>query len=402
MSFSLMSLRDFIFAPVRWWLVQVGKLLETLSPGEPAAALSCFFATPAIGGAERVHADIVAALADQKPDVYFTEPAPNTGLLPLYTRVARVIDLAPRIANRTSFYLTVGRLARRLNRTPGGVVLGAFSYFFYRMLPYLHSNVRRIDLIHNFGVRFETFSLPHVARIDRRVMINGSVAEALKQLYREHGVADSLASRISVIENAVNVPDAPPAKPEGPLRVLYVGRSTPEKRVLLVGKLAAAAKEAGLEARFTAVGDVTLPGIECVGVISDPAALRAHYQRAHVLVLTSEREGFPMAVMEAMSHGVVPLCTDVGGLISHVINDHTGTLVPAQPEDAVVGKMVDQLKRWASDPEELARLSAAAYERARTHFSMQRFAAAWRELLLPRAAIKPTDAKPALARGPAA
>ncbi len=367
-------------ALARWWLVQWGRLLELLIPGEPVSRLAFFFATPAIGGAERVHADIVAAVAEQTPDVFFTEIPPNEGLLPLYTKNARVIKLGERLRGAVGFYLTVGRMAVRLNRA-GGVVFGAFSHFFYRMLPYLGTHVRRIDLIHNFGVNFEHFSLPYVAQVDRRVMINGSVAEALKKLYREHGVAPSLDSRVLVIENAVDVPAAPPAKDAGPLRVLYVGRPTPEKRVHLIGKLAAAAKDAGLDARFAAVGDVKLADVDCVGVITDPAALRSHYEKAHVLVLTSEREGFPVAVMEAMAQGAVPLCTDVGGLISHVINDRTGTLVPAQPEEAVISAMLDQLQHWAADRSGLARLSAAAHERASTHFARPRFDAAYRELL---------------------
>lgn len=394
-----MKPRDMIYGPMRWLLVQCGKLVETLRPGPPAAKLNLFFATPAVGGAERIHARIVEVLADRKPEVFFTEPAPNRGLLQLYTAVAKVTDLSPSLGGRAGFYLTVGRLAARLNRT-GGVVMGAFSYFFYRMLPYLGPNVRCVDLLHNFGIGFEHFSLPFVPRLDRRVVITAAVAEKLQTLYADHGLPKALAARIALVENAVDVPAQMPRKNFAcPLRVLYVGRTTPEKRVYLAGRLAAACAHERMATRFIFVGDVAgalapqdARFVRRAGIVTNARKLARLYELAHVLVLTSEREGFSVAVMEGMARGVTPLCTDVGGMSSHVIDGLTGALVPAAPDDAVVAAMLERLRCWSQDKDELARLGAGAYERAAAHFSPQRFARMWREVLSPPGEPQPAPA----------
>jgi glycosyltransferase involved in cell wall biosynthesis len=48
-----------------------------------------------------------------------------------------------------------------------------------------------------------------------------------------------------------------------------------------------------------------------------------------------EREGLPRAVIEAMSQGVPPIVSDVGGLPELVVNGHCGMVVPAGNATAI-------------------------------------------------------------------
>jgi L-malate glycosyltransferase len=209
----------------------------------------CFFATPDIGGAERIHARIVAAIADAKPLVCFTEQPRNAGLLPEYERHAEVLQLAPDGRRRAREYLLEGRVAAAINKAEFPVVFGAFSHFFYQLLPRLKPHVRAVDLTHNFGIGFENFSLRHVPRLDARVVIADWFREQYGVLYDAFGL-EEYAERMRVIPNAVEVPDALADKPAGRLQVLYVGRDSPEKRVQLVGEVAARVPEA----EFTLIG----------------------------------------------------------------------------------------------------------------------------------------------------
>jgi glycosyltransferase involved in cell wall biosynthesis len=48
-----------------------------------------------------------------------------------------------------------------------------------------------------------------------------------------------------------------------------------------------------------------------------------------LFVLSSRREGFPVAILEAMSAGIPIVATDVGGVGEAILNGRTGRLVPA-------------------------------------------------------------------------
>lgn len=368
-------------------LMALGGLWGRLRGGREEASLFCFFATAEVGGAEMVHADIVGALADHSPRVYFTERRRDAGLLPRFAAHGEVRFLERWTGSPLKFYLMAGYLAARLNRTPNAVVLGAYSHFFYILLPRLKPRVRCVDLIHNFGVDFENLSLPHVPRLARRVVIHETFAEGLRSLYRKRG--EGLAERIVVIENAVDVAKEPPEKAAAlPLRVLYVGRAGPEKRVHLVAAMARRCREERIEARFTLVGDLrdAVPEAdrefcEFTGPIYDRVKLAELYRSAHVCLITSEREGFPVSIMEAMGQGAIPVCTAVGGLPGHVVSGRTGFLLPAEPPETVVSEAATALRRLAEDAELRTRLARGAWERARVHFSRARFAAAWREVL---------------------
>ena len=119
-----------------------------------------------------------------------------------------------------------------------------------------------------------------------------------------------------------------------------------------------------------------------MGEISDSRELARIYAEADVLVLTSSREGFPLVIMEAMAHGVVPVCTDVGGIPSHVKHCVNGLLLQNGSEQQVVEQLVSAITRLAEDRRELSELSRAAFAHARQHFSGADFCAAYREILL--------------------
>lgn len=369
-------------------LAPPGFIAGMLSSRWRGRSLFCFFATPGMGGAERVHAQIVAAVADRKPVVMFTEVPRDTQLLPLYTPHSEPLFLHTRRRNRAREYFNEARIATEINRARDPVVFGAFSHFFYNLLPRLDDRVYCVDLIHNFGVQFEHFSIPYAPRLDERVVLSEQIRQQLAKLYESFDYPERAARQIRVIPNGVAVPEQPPLKPEGPLEVLYVGRATPEKRVHLIGAIAAEAAKRGVDARFTLVGEVEAAMPEefrrhCrfEGVISDADTLNALYDRAHLLLLTSSREGLPMAMLEGMARGAVPLAPAVGAIPENVEPGSNGVLLDAEPEGALVSQAADAIARLAGHRGALTAMSKAAHAHVKQHCSLDAFNAAWRGVL---------------------
>lgn len=87
-----------------------------------------------------------------------------------------------------------------------------------------------------------------------------------------------------------------------------------------------------------------------------------------VYVQTARREGFGLAVLEAMAWGRPVVATAVGGLISLVRDGQTGFLVPAGDARAVAGKILDLL----GDPQRRATMGANGRALAVKEFSLRR------------------------------
>ncbi len=371
-------------------LTLVGRVIGSLWPRKTGRPLFFFFPYYQVGGAERVHADIVACVAECKPWLFFTYESKDQKLKHLFQEHARVFDLKAFAHHRFAHYICLGALSAFINRHPNPLVFGSNNVFFYQLLPHLKREVRRIDLVHAFGGGIEHVSLPFVAEIDTRVICSRKTLDDLTEQYASAGVGPSLLDRITFIDNQVTIPEEYPKKRRADrLKVLYVGRGTEEKRVHLIGAAAHRCREAGIPAEFIFVGDV----VETIaaehrdactfkGEITESNELNEVYDEADVLVLTSRYEGFPMAIMEAMAHGAVPVSTDVGGISFHVKSGMNGILIENGDEAGVVDALADTVARLAADRALLDKMARSAYEYAREHFAPSRFRRAYRRLLL--------------------
>ena len=68
------------------------------------------------------------------------------------------------------------------------------------------------------------------------------------------------------------------------------------------------------------------------------------YQKAHAVLITSKREGFPMVFMEGMVFGCVPISTNVGGIPELIKNDETGILIENNMyEDELIERFIREI-----------------------------------------------------------
>lgn len=116
----------------------------------------------------------------------------------------------------------------------------------------------------------------------------------------------------------------------------------------------------GLAGRLGIADQVRFAGFQ-----PDPYPYLASFD---VFLMTSEFEGFPIALVEAMAMGKAVVSTDVGGVAEAIGEDETGLLAPPGDEEAladhVVGLLTDDARR--------AGMAARARARARSEFTVQR------------------------------
>jgi starch synthase len=120
--------------------------------------------------------------------------------------------------------------------------------------------------------------------------------------------------------------------------------------------------------RFMAMGRPD-QRIIITGRVGD-AEVGALFRRSDLFVFPTLADTFPLVVLEAMSHGVPVLASNVGG-IPHQIDEGCGVLVRPGCADSL-SKAVSAL---AAEPGRLAAMGRSAHARVATEFTWERAAA---------------------------
>jgi glycosyltransferase involved in cell wall biosynthesis len=250
-----------------------------------------------------------------------------------------------------------------------------------------------------------------LARFTDRVICNAGAVR--RDLVERVGLSPS---RVVVVRNGVDVPREPDGSvrgnarrnlglpPEG-LVVGTVARLDSVKNLPLLVEAARRCLES-IDAWFCIIGggpeEGTIRSMTDQPTLRGRVVLAGSRQEARDLlaafdlfVLTSDVEGLPNAVMEAMALGLPIVCTDVGGCRELIDDDVEGYLVPSR--DAAL--MTDRILRLAADGDLRARLGAAARRRAMRDFASERMVgeteAILSELLVGRAERSPRGRSPA-------
>jgi glycosyltransferase involved in cell wall biosynthesis len=204
------------------------------------------------------------------------------------------------------------------------------------------------------------------------------VLSRLEQAYFAEKFPES-ASKIGFVYNGVDLSDGPAqvevkTSPPGRLRVAFVGRLAPEKGLAILMEACRALNlEDGIRVDFFGDGGLQ-PEVLNLAQEKDFVTYRGVFQPSEsrkvlrdfdALVLPSLRgEGMPMAVIEAMSVGVVPICTPISSIPEIVTNGETGLLIPIGSPEAIVNAVA----RLGRDPEARRRMGRAAYKFATANF----------------------------------
>lgn len=196
-------------------------------------------------------------------------------------------------------------------------------------------------------------------------------------LARRESIADSLLAANGVI-------------------VAAAGSLVPVKRFDRFIRAIALARARGSSIRGVIVGDgplraelEALPATlglppDAVTFTGRLANVPALLKRVHAFVLSSEHEGFPNVLMEAMAARLPTIATPAGDASSIVKDGDTGFLVPMDDEDAMASRLLE----LEASPSLRARLGAAGRSRVEQQYTIdglpERLAGIYRSIALRR------------------
>ena len=341
-----------------------------------------------MGGAEQVHADIVASVADQHPLVIMCGFSADRAFRQRFAQSGIVLEI-PRLLNHPWTRNAAHRaIAQKVNSLSNATVLSSLTNTFFELLPLLKPETRTYFMQHAFLFQ-PGANVQHKAWLKQFDHITGYLFPsemARKEFDRflfHQNIPGSRSAKL--LSTPIAIPLFGAVQEHERTGIIFVGRDSPEKRLGLF-LLVADELERRLPGRFrfTVVGAQQHEGHPQVvfkGIIKDVGILSALYDDNDLLLLSSTREGFSLVVMEAMARGLAVVSTPVGDVPSRV-GPSTGILTSTIEDETVAKEMVDGIIALDSDRTRLQNMKIAGLALSRTEFDPARFRSTYRALLI--------------------
>jgi glycosyltransferase involved in cell wall biosynthesis len=365
-----------------------------LAKRKKRSSLFFFFDRYAIGGAQKVYLDILESVSDIKKTIFFTRRSADDKLKEHFFSLPNTDchDIHVWCDNLLFRLFSVHFFCFYLNKHYNIKVLGSNSTFFYDMLPFLNKKSIKIELLHNFSFDkrgMEFFGLANYKYLNKRMVIDDITKNNIIDQYRHYRIPQQYSKKIQVAEYGVQIPAAVTKPATPPLKVLYAGRGTPQKRIWLLNKIVEHFIANNSPVEFTFAGSMGTELSEAVkkycnvfGEIGDQSVMQTLFSGHHIIILTSAFEGFPVVVKEGMAYGCVPIVTSLPGNKIHLKHLSNALLIDNENENKVVEDGIRHIELVLSQPQLLKKLSKNAYEYAQKKFGKQDFLTAYRIILL--------------------
>ena len=265
------------------------------------------------------------------------------------------------------------------------LVAGCLGPASFEVLRYVPSGIHRVGMVQSDDPGVYSTLAWYAPFLEAVVGVSQTITRRL-------GEMDAFSRKKTVyIPYGVPMPEQISQRPsQKGWRILYLGRLCQEQtRVQRFPEIFRALCQSGIEFTWTVAGDgperrsleTSMKGggldqkVEFLGQV-DYHAIPQLLENQEAMLLTSDYEGLPLSLLEAMGQGIVPVVTDLESGLREVVDARNGFLVP---EDDTLG-YARALIRLHRDREELAQKSLAARNAVYPTYSMAEMARRWKEL----------------------
>lgn len=354
--------------------------------------------SPALGGSEMCAAEICARLdrSQYDPRVLFMYRAagPMPGILA--TRCVECVSLGSTRVRRLLGPLLPAVALRRLRLDVLHVHHVPLWIRIRRAAKW--AGVRHIVLTEH--AKFSISRSPLLQDACRRAAETVSCFTVVSENLKDYFVSDLgvPAERLRVVRNGVDTLRFCPGERSNALRGLLPGGYTGPVAIT-VGRLTEAKDHGNLLGAWSLlerqgrapylliVGDGELRAEverqvealnlgERVGLVGARSDIDTLLRGTDIFLVSSRREGLPMALLEALASGVPAVATTVGGIPEVLRDGHNGILVPPESPEALAAAVRDLL----ADRPRRERLAAAGRSSVAEAWSLDRTAARYAEI----------------------
>lgn len=207
------------------------------------------------------------------------------------------------------------------------------------------------------------------------------------------------AETIFHLPYGVAIPAVTRSGSRGPLRAIFAGRLQEPKGVFDLPAMDRGLRERGVRVQWTVAGAgpdepelrrrwAFNETVRWAGRLT-PSELVAAYREQDLFVLPTRHEGFPVALLEAMASGLVPVVSDIASGVPEVVAQRVNGIRPPVGD---AGAFADAIASLDADREGLESMSARARLTAASGYDIrdrvagyQALYARWRQLYRPLA-----------------
>lgn len=367
--------------------------IKKIEKADIVFVLPCF----QTGGAERVHLNIVKSVKDKSICILFTQNSATDNFKKDFSEYAEIIEINT-ILNKKNDLINQ-KLKKRILKTINlsqsiKSIFSSNTNYFYELLPEISNNIKKVDLIHAISGENPTLLNHYITSsetINYRLVINKKAYNDIVSVYNNSNLDKKLHDKVEVVENAIAFNEEEVLSKKDKIKIGFVGRWSQEKRPEIFLEIASKLKQNQTAVDFLMAGigmksNIDLiheNGVTFVGEITEDDALKKFYKSLTFILITSSREGFPMVIIEAMANGVIPICTNVGGISEHIHNNQNGILIDdSEDEGEIVPQFIKEINILLKNESLISELSLNAYKYSREHFDIETFNKKYRKYLL--------------------
>ena len=361
--------------------VLLGNFYAMLRPLKTKHKIFLLYPNADIGGSIQVNLDLAKCLNDKNPLIIFSKKGRDNKFKNKYNNLnLKIVDIHKMIDKKAFHYMNFifrGIVAQWAKQQKIEAVIGGECIFFYKIIPHLSKEIKRIEILH--VDTWNNYTIGFINQINTRVFSTQKLKEKIEKQYKENNIPAIYFSKLHFVENGLVINEYPIIT-NNILQIYFIGRGALQKRVHLVVAIAEKIHEKKLPIQFNFVGDVEKiinPGLypycNFHGSINDETIMEEIYQKSDLLLMTSSYEGLPVVVMQMMAHGKVVVSTAVNSIPDYIIHNENGLLIKSTIESDIINEGVEHIINLYENTEMRKSFGEKSKQIAIEKFSMQTF-----------------------------